>query len=215
MKVSICIPCYNEEELVVKCLDSIPERDDVEIIVTEDCSTDNTYQVLQQYVKDHPNKIIKLFHNEENMGHGYSVNVCQDNATGDWLMELGSDDYLFTDSFSMFIDKYLDPKYDLVYFNLIDNEGRIFRSTAGHKYVGAVKFMKRSFIGDMRATPRRNGQDNEFSHMLWNKNPKMFFTNMTLTHWNYPKEGTISWKAQHGEIDDYGNIIKKEDTNEG
>ena len=208
-KVSICIPVYNEENLIIKCLDSIPTRDDIEIIITEDCSTDNTYSNILDYIKCHPNKNIKLYQNDKNEGHGYSVNVCQDHASGDWLVELGSDDYLLTDNFSSFIDNELDTNYDLIYFTIQDNDGRLYKNNYTHKYAGAVKFINRKFLGNMRASPRRNGQDWELSTMMWSLNPKMKFTDIILTHWNYPKPGTISWRAQHHEIDDWGNEIKK------
>ena len=41
-KLSIIIPVYNQEELVIKCLNSIPKRKDVELIITDDCSTDKS-----------------------------------------------------------------------------------------------------------------------------------------------------------------------------
>ena len=46
MKVSVIIPVYNQEELIIRCLDSIPKRDDIEIIVINDGSTDKTLHTL-------------------------------------------------------------------------------------------------------------------------------------------------------------------------
>jgi glycosyltransferase involved in cell wall biosynthesis len=51
MKVSVIIPAYNQEELIKRCLDSIPKRKDVEIIVVNDGSTDNTKNTLEEYKK--------------------------------------------------------------------------------------------------------------------------------------------------------------------
>ena len=211
MKVSVCIPCYNEEELVVKCLDSVPERDDIEIVIIEDCSTDSTYQVLQQYVKDHPNKIINLLHNEENMGHGYTINKCIDNATGDWIVELGSDDYFIQDKVLNFIDTELDYNYDLVFFGLVDNNGRVYLNNKSRlKWSGAVKFIKREWLGDLRGPADRYGNDIGLFRKIVNRQPKMKFTTEVLTHWNFPnKVGTLSWRYLHHEIDIVGNEIKR------
>lgn len=132
-KVSVCITTYNEEELIIRALDSIPTRDDVEIVLVEDCSTDNTYKNILDYISTHKDKNIKLFHNDTNMGYGFGIKKCYDNSSGKWIVELGSDDYFLTDEFSKFIDEQLNDKYDLVYFDLINNDGRIYNSSTKFK----------------------------------------------------------------------------------
>ena len=54
IKVSVLIPVWNQEELVIKALDHLPRRDDMEIIVRDDGSTDNTLANLKQYKEEHP-----------------------------------------------------------------------------------------------------------------------------------------------------------------
>ena len=66
IKVSVVMTVYNEENLVIRALSTIPDRDDIEIVIVEDCSTDNTLEVLQNYIKEHPNRHIKLLKNEVN-----------------------------------------------------------------------------------------------------------------------------------------------------
>ena len=55
-KVSVIIPVYNQEVLVLKALDSIPTRDDIEIIVIDDGSTDDTWTKIWNYTMEHPKK---------------------------------------------------------------------------------------------------------------------------------------------------------------
>lgn len=57
-KVSVIIPVYNQEVLVLKALDSIPTRDDIEIIVIDDGSTDDTWTKIWNYTMEHPKKIL-------------------------------------------------------------------------------------------------------------------------------------------------------------
>ena len=73
--VSIIIAVYNQEELVIRALESIPVRNDIEVLVVNDASTDNTLQNVLDYKEEHPELDIKVFSNEENMGLGYSKNV--------------------------------------------------------------------------------------------------------------------------------------------
>ena len=206
-KVSVCMTTYNEEELVIKALDSIPLRDDIEIVLVEDCSTDNTYKNILNYISTHKERNIKLFHHETNIGYGYGTKECYDNASGEWIVELGSDDYFLTEEFSKFIDEQLDSNYDLVYFDLINNDGRIYNSSQRFKWDGAVKFIKRSWLGELRAAPNRYGWDIELSRKMWSLNPKAKFTGIILTHWNFPKQNSLSWQRIHGKINSIGERV--------
>lgn len=207
IKVSVVMTAYNEENLVIRALNTIPDRDDIEIVIVEDCSTDNTLKVLQNYIKEHPNRHIKLFENKINSGHGFGINKCYDNATGEWLVELGSDDAFMTGTFEDIMDNDLTDDYDLVYYNIRNNDRRLYKSPNNPPWVGAVKFIRRSFLGDSRATPRRFGHDGETHKLLWDKNPRVKYTGKLLYLWNQPKENTLTWKKLHGKIDSKGNEI--------
>lgn len=211
--ISINIPVYNEQDLVIKAIESIPNREDIEIVVVDDCSTDNTYNNLLEYNKSHPERKLKIFKNDENMGVGFTVNKCQDNSTGKWLVELDSDDYVFTERFSNFIDNELDTNYDLVYFDLETNYEDPIKKyqykniNPGKLCVGSVKFIRRDWLGSLRASPRRFHHDFELHNLMWNKNPKAKFTGIVLVHYNFPKIGSLSYKYLHKEIDTYGNEL--------
>ena len=72
MKLSIVIPCFNEEKTISEIIDKIINKVnlDKEIIVVDDCSTDKTRSILQNELK---NKIDKLILNDQNYGKGYSL----------------------------------------------------------------------------------------------------------------------------------------------
>lgn len=195
-KISVIIPVYNQEVLVLKALDSIPRNDDIEIIVINDCSTDNTLNVLYEYQQ---NRDIIILNNETNRGVGYTVNRGYDIAQGEYIVLLGSDDYFITEEFNK-IYPYLNGT-DLVYFNLRINDLTVWRvnEVSSRGYVGSVKFMRREFIGNTRCPDKRQAEDFDFFQELLKKNPTEFFTDLTIKHYNFPREGSLYWNMTHKE----------------
>lgn len=194
IKVSVIIPVFNQEELVIKAIESIPKRDDIEIIVIDDGSEDNTWANLLNYRNSHSNYLnLILLYNEENKGVAYTVNRGYSYARGEYVVLLGSDDYFYTDKFEE-IMKLLDGT-DLIYFNLRINDGSVWRLTPENRtgLCGSVKFMKRSFIGDIRCPEeKRQGEDWFFNKKLLEKNPTEKFTDIVVKHYNYPREGSLT-----------------------
>lgn len=198
MKLSIIIPAYNQEKLIIKALDSIREGYDIETIVIDDGSIDNTFNNVFNYKEDHIEKNIALLYNKENKGVSYTVNKGLDAATGEYIVLLGSDDYLLLD----FFDKvfYELDGTDLVYFNLCTNDGTIFEvnENTKHGYCGSVKCMRREFIGNTRNKPElRAGEDYHFYKELLSKNPTEKFTNIIAKHYNYPRKGSLSYEQRN------------------
>ena len=92
-KVSIVIPCYNVENYLKECLDSVINQtlNDIEIICINDGSTDSTGTMLNEYAEI--DKRIKVIH-KENGGYGSAMNVGLDNATGEYIGIVEPDDYI-------------------------------------------------------------------------------------------------------------------------
>ena len=198
MKVSVVIPVYNQESLIERAIRSIPRRDDIEIIVVDDGSTDDTWNKLVTIgiELNDPNFIV--LHNRKNMGVGYTVNRGLDIADGEYIVLLGSDDYFYTDEFLKAMEQ-LDGT-DLVYFDLKVNDGSIFKLTQESKrnLCGSTKFMRRAFVGDTRNPDIRQGEDWYFYDELLKKNPTERFTNLIVKHYNYPRKGSLTYLAVHG-----------------
>lgn len=194
MKLSIIIPVYNQEHLILKALDSIPNGFDLETIVIDDGSTDNTFNNVLNYRNKHLEKNIVLLYNEENKGVSYTLNKGLDIATGEYIVFLGSDDYFYTEELEKVINE-LDGT-DLVYFNLRTNDGTIFDVNENTKmgYCGSVKCMRREFIGLTRnREDLRHSEDYFFYQELLSKNPTEKFTGIIAKHYNYPREGSLSF----------------------
>ena len=200
-KVSILIPAYNAEETIKKCLASIPQRDDIEVLVYDDGSTDDTEDIAYEGLAScHLNGTV--LGDCTNYGVAYAVNQLLDAANGEWVVLLGSDDWLITDAFNKVVDM-LKPTLDLVYFNLEINSGEVWRLTEETKgnCCGSVKFMRREFVGDTRCDEdRKAGEDYYFYCKLLSKHPREAFTNITAKHYNYPREGSLSDRQRRGEF---------------
>ena len=93
-KVSIIVPIYNVEKYLEKCLESLVNQtlDDIQIILVNDGTKDNSGEIAKQYQEKHPNKIIYL--EKENGGLSDARNYGIPYATGEYVAFLDSDDYV-------------------------------------------------------------------------------------------------------------------------
>lgn len=91
--LTVTIPCYNSQDYMEKCIDSLLiGGDDVEIIIVDDGSKDMTPEIADAYAKKYP-KIVRAIH-QENGGHGEAVNTGIRNATGIFFKVVDSDDWV-------------------------------------------------------------------------------------------------------------------------
>ncbi|WP_126652600.1 glycosyltransferase family 2 protein [Chryseobacterium aureum] len=93
-KVSVIVPVYNVENYLTKCLDSLVNQSltDIEIIVVNDGSKDDSEKIIQEFAQKYPGKI-KAF-TKENGGLSDARNFGIDQATGDYIGFVDSDDYV-------------------------------------------------------------------------------------------------------------------------
>ena len=190
MKLSIIIPVYNQEELIIKCLDSIPIREDIEIIVIDDASTDKTKENVKNYMNKET-KAIMLIENKTNKGVGVSRNEGIDESKGQYIMFLDSDDYIYTDRFDKVFNELTGE--DIVYYGLENNNGHILMPKPSNKkqLCGTVKMIRRDFIKDTRYPDMRFAEDYFFNSDLLKRLPKVKYTNIVLVHYNSPREGSL------------------------
>ena len=104
MKISVIIPVYNVEKYLRQCLDSVINQTykDLEIICVEDCSTDNSPQILQEYAQK--DERIKILYNEKNSKLGPTRNNGLKVATGEYIHFLDSDDWLEPDAYEILVN---------------------------------------------------------------------------------------------------------------
>lgn len=110
IKYSFIIPHKNAPELLSRCVGSIPERDDLEIIVVDD----NSDEDLVPAVSRPGMKIIRL-NGSESKGAGHARNVGMDSSSGKWLLFADCDDF-YEEGFLTVLDRYSDSDREIVLF---------------------------------------------------------------------------------------------------
>ena len=196
MKVSIIMPCYNMENLVIRALDSIPVREDIEVILVDDCSTDNTVNLIKEYLKTSKLNIKTIFH-DKNEGVSKVINDAMNLVSGEYIYQLDSDDYLYTDEFNRSL-QCLDGT-DVIYVRARMNDGTLMvPDERNHNYCASwFKFIRYDFMGDYRRVTNVYGGDYEQYLELINRPHSSRHTNFVVYHYNFPREGSITWERFH------------------
>ena len=119
MKLSVIVPVYNmaAEDKLTFCLDSLVGQTlpagTYEIIAVDDCSTDNSYEIIKQYQKRYPDRFTAL-HSEVNLHQGGARNIGLAIAKGEWIGFIDSDDWVTPDYYEKLLKKAEDTGADMV-----------------------------------------------------------------------------------------------------
>lgn len=137
VRLSIIVPVYNVENYLSKCLDSLLEQDipknDYEIIIVNDGSTDNSLTIAESYVDKYSN--IRII-TQKNLGLGASRNTGIRKSKGKYLLFVDSDDYLQPDCLGMLME-YIETKgLDILRFNHVpvNDKGELIQKTKNTTY---------------------------------------------------------------------------------
>ena len=115
--VSIGVPVYNVELYIEKCLLSILNQSykELEIVVVDDCGTDNSMQIVNEIKRSHPNgDMIRIIKHPNNKGIGEARNTVIDECSGDFLYFVDSDDYIEPKAIEILLAEGLRYKTDVV-----------------------------------------------------------------------------------------------------
>lgn len=112
--ISIIIPCYNIENYIEKCIESIENQTykDIEIIAVDDCSKDGTLVKLKELQERYSN--LQVYQNDKNRGAAYSRNFAMKKAKGEYIGFVDSDDYITDDYYEKLMETAEKEKADLV-----------------------------------------------------------------------------------------------------
>lgn len=116
------IPHFNIPVLLIRCLKSIPEREDIQVIVVDDCSP-NVDLYHDQYPEIFSHKNLEFYSTEKGGSAGRARNIGLSHAQGKWLIFADSDD-MFAENVCQIMDQYYEQDYDVIYFAsaTVDNE---------------------------------------------------------------------------------------------
>lgn len=181
---SIIIPHYNNADDLQRCLDSIQDRDDVQVIIVDDNSDPSKVDFAHFPGLGRKNTEIVFSKGENGKGPGYARNVGVERAEGRWIVFCDSDDYLLPEAADA-MDEYVDDESDVVFFKCAkqDVEGMKSDYCAVNNLIDASrkarnaddiaygfpcpwgKFMKRDFLlkNNIRFQQITGGDDMLFS----------------------------------------------------
>ena len=138
--VSVPVITYNSAKFVLETLESIKAQtyQNIELIISDDCSTDNTIELCQWWIEQNKNRFVstRIIAVDKNLGVAANLNRAEEACRGDWVKSVAGDDLLMPDCVSDYIE-YVRKHPDVVYIF-----GRVlaFGSTAelNHHYSNVV-----------------------------------------------------------------------------
>ncbi len=122
MRISVTVPCFNQKGYIAECLESILFQEieaDLEIIVGDDCSSDGTIEIINEYQQKYP-LVIKAIFRDENIGAVNNFCDLIKHCTGDYIAHLDGDDLMLPGKLAKqmaFLESH--PKYVAVTHNML------------------------------------------------------------------------------------------------
>ena len=129
-KISVILSAYNEEKFIEKAIESVINQtlENIEILIFNDGSTDNTLNIINGYAKD--DSRIRVF-NQENIGLGATRNRGMKEARGEYVTFLDGDDWFREDAFELSYNEAKAKDTDITMYQMInydDETGRVYKN---------------------------------------------------------------------------------------
>lgn len=192
-KVSIIVPVYNVEKYIDKCLNSLVNQTlkDIEIIVVNDGSPDNSQTIIDKYVKKYPRKVKSYI--KENGGQGSARNFGLQKAEGEYIGYVDSDDYVELDMYEKLYNKAKKENLDIVIcgshnvteegLKTIELDRQIFKDKKKNAFFGRMavwnKIYKKDLLLNNNSTFRSKlwYEDLDFTLKILSKAKKVGYVN--------------------------------------
>jgi len=206
--LSLCITHYNRFELFLESIASVMNDDRInEIIVSDDCSDIEVYNMLEDYCKTIPK--IKLFRNEMNLGMSLNKRMAVERATNEWVILFDSDNILKPDYIDAFYAQNIYPNIIYApecalpkfYFNryskwlVSKNSIKYFLNSfpMAEVFMNACNYVvnRQRYLDVYERNDEMKGTDTIWFNYLWLKKGGMFLVTpgMTYFHRDHPGSG--------------------------
>lgn len=117
-KVSVIVPIYGVEKYIERCARSLFEQtlDDIEYVFVDDCTKDNSIEVLKKVIEDYPHRKgqIRILHHERNKGLSHARETGVKAASGDYIAHCDSDDWVSTRMYETMYNKAISRNLDFM-----------------------------------------------------------------------------------------------------
>lgn len=117
-KVSILVPVYGVEKFIERCAISLFEQtfEDIEYVFVNDCTPDKSIDILKEVLEKYPDRKaqVKIINHEVNKGLAGARNTGVENANGDYILHVDSDDYLELNAIELLYKKAISDNADIV-----------------------------------------------------------------------------------------------------
>ena len=161
--LSIIIPAYNEEKTIAELLQRVLDADlgtgiERELIVVNDCSTDSTEQIVEDFIARHADAPIVYLKHEKNYGKGMAVRTGIRAVTGDYIVMQDADLELDPNDFKKMLPFLLSGEYHVVYgsrFLAEENSHTYFSYQLGGKFLSVIHCFLRNPETKYRENRRR------------------------------------------------------------
>ena len=213
MKLSIIIPCYNEQSTIKEIVQKINLQTNInkEIIIIDDHSSDRTREILEKEVRNEVNKII---FNDKNYGKGYSIRKGIENASGDCILIQDADLEYDPNDYDKLLSPIIHGDADVVYGSrFIGNDERrvlYFWHTIGNKFLTLLsnmlsnlnltdmevgyKLFKTDVLKNIDLKENRFGFEPEITAKISKKNIKLYEVGISYFGRKYTEGKKITWK---------------------
>lgn len=213
MKVSIIIPCFNEETTISQIVKKILKLNfkDIEIIIIDDFSTDNTRKILNDEIKD---KVDKVILNHQNFGKGFCIKEGVKHSTGDIILIQDADLEYEPSDYPLLINPIIEGYADVVYGSRFKSSQvtRVlyFWHTFGNKFLTFLsncftnlnltdmevcyKAFKSEVIKNITLEENRFGFEPEITAKISKKNYRIYEVGIKYFGRTYADGKKINWK---------------------
>ena len=213
MKISVLIPCYNEEETIEKIVNKILDLKDLdlEIIIVDDYSTDSSRNIIQTKLKD---KFDKLILNDKNFGKGYSIRKGIEAASGEVLIIQDADLEYDPKDYQKLLEPFKLGVADVVYGSRFigSDQKRVlyFWHTVGNKFLTffsnvftnlnltdmevGYKAFKMDVIKSINLKENRFGFEPEVTAKIAKKNLRIYEIGISYFGRKYIEGKKITWR---------------------
>ncbi len=146
--VTVVVPIYNVEEFLAECLDSLVRQtiglDALEILLVDDCGTDSSIAIAEEYAERHPDTF-RLIRHDKNQGLAAARNTGIEEATGAYISFIDSDDFIDVECFEYLVDQLIATDSDLALFafEYHSESGTVYPRNPSHRLFGLNRAIDR------------------------------------------------------------------------